>query len=84
MMHSKSATRARLADARASAGQSPGGKPAHCLAVAPDAQVARARGRQPAAELILLHRLRARAAAAAGRPDHAHRVIELTARAWLG
>jgi hypothetical protein len=40
--------------------------------------------RLPGAEIILLHRLRARSAASAGRLEHAHRVIELTARAWLG
>jgi hypothetical protein len=45
---------------------------------------AHAPARLPGAEIILLHRLRARAAATAGRLEHAHRVIELTARAWLG
>ena len=47
-------------------------------------QPAHAPVRLPGSEIILLHRLRARAAATAGRLEHAHRVIELTARAWLG
>jgi hypothetical protein len=47
-------------------------------------QPRQAAARLPGAEIILLHRLRARAAATAGRLEHAHRVIELTARAWLG
>ena len=44
---------------------------------------ARLRSRAAAAELILLHRLRARAAGASGSLDHAGRIIGLTARAWL-
>jgi hypothetical protein len=43
------------------------------------------RARAGAAELVLLHRLRARVsgAQAAGTREHAARVIELTARLWL-
>ncbi len=45
----------------------------------------RLRARACAAELVLLHRLRARAAGAqtGGMREHAARVIELTARLWL-
>ena len=45
---------------------------------------ARVRARSFAAELILLHRLRARSRPAGGASEHADRVIGLTARAWLG
>jgi hypothetical protein len=71
MLHSKSAARARLAEGCASTSQA--GSAGRSMPA-----------RLPGAEIILLHRLRARSAASAGRLEHAHRVIELTARAWLG
>jgi hypothetical protein len=75
MLYSKSAAQARPAEGCASRGQS------HALVQQPSKPVP---ARLPGAEIILLHRLRARSAATAGRLEHAHRVIELTARAWLG
>jgi hypothetical protein len=75
MLYSKSALRARPAEGCARADH-PHNAAQHKSRPAP--------ARLPGAEIILLHRLRARAAATAGRLEHAHRVIELTARAWLG
>lgn len=75
MLYSKSALRARPAEGCARADH-----PHNAV----QRQSRPAPARLPGAEIILLHRLRARAAATAGRLEHAHRVIELTARAWFG
>jgi hypothetical protein len=55
------------------------------LMATPPSTAQRLRARASAAELVLLHRLRAGVSGpqAAGLPEHAARVIELTARLWL-
>ena len=75
----------------ASPGRSPAPSPAPPIAGPrglvsnPPGTSQRLRARASAAELVLLHRLRARVsgAQAAGTREHAARVIELTARLWL-
>jgi hypothetical protein len=70
---------------------SPGRAPAPSIAgpwgqaSSPPGTAQRLRARACAAELVLLHRLRARVGGpqAAGMREHAARVIELTARLWL-
>ncbi len=70
---------------------SPGRAPAPSIAgpwgqaSSPPGTAQRLRARACAAELVLLHRLRARVGGpqVAGMREHAARVIELTARLWL-
>lgn len=85
MSHAKSAAMARPAEGwPASDRPSAPSNARSATAAASRPASGRLRARSPGSELILLHRLRASQADAGSGTDHARRIIELTARDWLG